>query len=122
LHQLHVTPNETVWVIFGPLLGASLAFLCCWLYLGGALDDVRANRSYLAVYLPQRAGTRVAAVASLWWVWTGAHRQLNDPSISRMVYLTRGALLLTVAMWVLLFSVPPDYAERLSAALNRNGF
>lgn len=122
MHQFHATPYETAWVIFGPLFGAFLVFFCAWIYLGGALEDVRSHRSDLAPYLPERGRGRLAAAANLWWVWTGAHQRLNDRSISRTVYLTRSALLLTVAMFLLVFSVPPDYAERLAAVLNRNGF
>lgn len=122
MHQFHATPYEAAWVVFGPLLGAFFAFICLWLYLGGALEDLRAHRSYLAAYLPEPSRSRLTAAANLWWVWTGAHRQLNDPSINRTVYLTRCSLILTVAMFALLFSLPSDYAERLAALLNRHGF
>jgi hypothetical protein len=122
LQGFHATPGLTVWVVFGPLFAAFGVFLCATMYLSGALDYVRKERSYLSDFLPERNASRAGAMAFYLWIWTRAHRELADTSITRTIYLVRASLALTVLIFVLLWRLPPDYAERLAATLNRHGF
>ena len=122
MQGFHATPELTVWVIFGPLFTAFCVFLCASLYLSGALDHVRKERSHLSGFLPERNSSRAGAMAFYWWMWTGAHRELTDASITRTIHLARASLVLVVLLFLLLWRLPPDYAERLATALNRHGF
>ncbi len=115
---MHISADLVAQIYLWSIISLWFAPMCTLILLGEQLDYCR-DALGKGLLIPTRAGRYTFAVY-YWWAWTKGYRLLGNATATRLVFTTRALTVLAILAGVALFALPPDLAERIAAALNRN--
>jgi hypothetical protein len=97
--------------------GVSLAYGVELMLVQATVKSISKSRLEKGDTLPtfNRVGGRLSVLVLAWWVWTAAHADVGDRTLSRAVMFARVLCVATICAWTGLWLAPRDFAERFAA-------